>query len=117
VRATLQRLRGAEFKRTYKLGIPGDAHPGELKLRLIGRDADSGDSGLGTTIIIGDDTEDDGAGDAGPGSIRELADEVEATARYDGVTFRLGSARGRAFRDDKVRISGRAEATVHVQKR
>jgi hypothetical protein len=117
VKTTLQRLRGAQFKRTYKLRIPGDAKHGELKLRLTGRDADSGDSGLGTTIIIGDDTEDDGAGDAGPGSIRELADEVESTERYDGVTFRLGSARGRAFRDDDVRISGRAEATVHVQKR
>jgi hypothetical protein len=114
VRATLQRLRGAQFKRTYRMRIPGDARRGEQKLRLIGRDADSGDSGLGTTIIIGDDSEDDGAGEAGPGSIRELADEVEATARYDGVTFRLGSARGRAFRDDDIRISGRAEATVRV---
>src|SRR3954469_6669025 len=117
VKATLQRLRGAEFKRTYQMRIPGDAKPGELKLRLIGRDADSGDSGLGTTIIIGDDSEADGAGEAGRGSIRELADEVEATARYDGVTFRLGSPRGRPFLDEDVRISGRAEATVRVQKR
>ncbi len=117
VRATLQRVRGAEFKRTYRLRIPGDARRGELKLRLTGRDADSGDNALGTTIIIGDDSEDDKAGEEGPGSIRELAGEVEATARYDGVTFRLGSARGRAFRDDDVRISGRADATVHVQKR
>ncbi len=114
VRATLQRLRGAQFKRTYKLRIPGNAKRGEQKLRLTGRDADSGDDALGTTIIIGDDSEDDGAGEAGPSSIRELADEVEATERYDGVTFRLGGARGRAFRDDDVRISGRAEATVRV---
>jgi hypothetical protein len=97
--------------------IPGDARPGKLKLRLTGRDADSGDNSLGTTIIIGDDCEDDGAGEAGPGSIAELADEVEATARYDGVTLRLGSARGRAFLDEDVRISGRTEATVQVQKR
>jgi hypothetical protein len=117
VRATLQRVRGAQFKRTYKLRIPGDTKRGELKLRLTGRDADSGDNALGTTIIIGDDSEDDGAGEEGPSSIRELADEVEATARYDGVTFRLGSERGRAFRDDAVRISGRAEATLRIQKR
>src|SRR3954452_10968002 len=117
VKATLQRVRGAQFKRAYQMRIPGDAKRGELKLRLIGRDADSGDDSLGTTIIIGDDSEDDGAGEAGPGSIRELADEVEATARYDGVTFRLASARGRAFLDEDVRISGRAEATVRVQKR
>jgi hypothetical protein len=117
VRATLQRLRGNQFKRTYRMRIPGDARPGKLKLRLTGRDADSGDNSLGTTIIIGDDSEDDGAGEAGPSSIAELADEVEATARYDGVTLRLGSARGRAFLDDDVRISGRTEATVQVQKR
>ncbi len=117
VQATLQRVRGAQFKRTYRMRIPSDAKHGELKLRLTGRDADSGDSALGTTIIIGDDSQDDGAGDEGPATIRELADEVEASERYDGVTFRLGSARGRAFRDDDVRISGRAEATVRVQKR
>ena len=114
VKATLQRVRGAQFRRTYTLRIPGSARRGEMRLRLIGRDADTGDDSLGTTIIIGDDSADDGAGDPGPGTIRELADEVEATARYDGVTFRLGSARGRAFRDDDVRISGRAEATVRV---
>jgi hypothetical protein len=117
VRATLQRLRGNQFKRTYRMRIPGDARPGSMKLRLTGRDADTGDNSLGTTIIIGDESADDGAGEAGPGSIAELADEVEATARYDGVTLRLGSARGRAFLDDDVRISGRADVTVRVQKR
>jgi hypothetical protein len=117
VRATLQRVRGAQFRRSYRLRIPGGARRGELKLRLTGRDADTGDDALGTTIIIGDDSEDDGAGEEGPATIRELAEEVEATARYDGVTFRLGSARGRAFRDDDIRISGRAEATLRVQKR
>src|SRR6201999_215891 len=100
VRATLQRVRGNEFKRTYKLHIPGDAKPGRMKLRLIGRDADSGDNSLGTTIIIGDD----GAGDPGPGSLAELADEVDANARYDGVTLRLGATRTRAFRDNGFRI-------------
>jgi hypothetical protein len=114
VRATLQRLRGDEFKRTYKLHVPGDVRPGKMKLRLAGRDADSGDDSLGTTIIIGDDSADDGAGDEGPRSLRDLSEEVKGNARYDGVTLRLGAARGRAFRDAGLRISGRAEATVRV---
>jgi hypothetical protein len=114
VRATLQRVRGAEFKRTYSVRIPGDAKPGRMKLRLTGRDADAGDSGLATTIVLGGGSADDGAGDPGPASLRELADEVRANGRYDGVTLRLGSARARAFRDGDFRISGRAEATVRV---
>jgi hypothetical protein len=114
VQLTLQRDRGAQFKRTYALELPPGLHRGKVKLRLAGRDADTGDSSLGTTIIIGDTTEDD-AGNAGPGSLGELAGEVAATARYDGVTFRLGNARGRAFRDSAIRISGRGEATLHVR--
>ncbi len=114
VRLTLQRVRGAEFKRSYSLRVPSGLHSGRMKLRLIGRDADTGDSGLGTTIVIGDSSADDGAGNAGPGSLSELADQVAATARYDGVTLRIGNARARAFRDDGLRISGRGEATVRV---
>jgi hypothetical protein len=114
VRATLQRVRGNELKRTYKLHIPGDAKPGRMKLRLIGHDADGGDNSLGTTIVIGNDSADDGAGDPGPRSLAELADEVDSNARYDGVSLRLGAIRARAFRDNGFRISGRAEATVRV---
>ena len=114
VRATLQRVRGTEFKRTYRLHVPSDARPGKMTLRLTGRDADVGDSSLGTTIVIGDGSAGDGAGDEGPRSLSELSDSVAANARYDGVTLRLGGARARAFRDDAFRISGRAEATVRV---
>jgi hypothetical protein len=117
VRATLQRVRGGEFKRTYSVRIPSGLHSGRMKLRLIGRDADTGDNGLGTTIIIGDGSADDGAGDAGPGSLAELSAEVRATARYDGVTLRMGNERARAFRDDGFRISGRADVTVSVVRR
>ncbi|WP_028058843.1 hypothetical protein [Candidatus Solirubrobacter pratensis] len=113
-RATLQRLRGSEFTRTYRVRVPGDARPGRMKLRLAGRDADGGDASLGTTIIIGDDSAGDGAGDEGPRTLRELSDQVKANGRYDGVTLRLGAAQERAFRDAGLRISGRAEATVRV---
>jgi hypothetical protein len=114
VRATLQRVRGNRLTRSYRLRVPGDIRPGKMKLRLVGRDADTGDDSLGTTIIIGDDSEDDGAGDEGPSTLADLRDEVESNARYDGVTLRLGAARARGFRDDDFRISGRTEASVRV---
>jgi hypothetical protein len=113
VTLTLQRDRGNTFQRTYQVQLP-KLHHGHVKLRLAGRDADTGDDSLGTTIIIGGDTEDDNAGDPGPTSLSELASQVEANARWDGVTYKLGNARGRAFRDASVRISGHGEATLHV---
>jgi len=45
---------------------------------------------------------------------RDLAEQVRATGRYDGVNLRIGRARGEAFRDDAFRISGQAETTVRV---
>jgi hypothetical protein len=117
LRVTLERLRGSEFKRSYDVRIPAGLHAGKLKLRLTGHDADSGDSGLGTTIIIGDSSGSDGGGDPGPGSLAELADQIGGMSAYDGVTLRMGAERARAFRDAGFRISGRADATVRVVRR
>jgi hypothetical protein len=114
VRATLQRVRGSRFERTYRVRIPSGLRSGRVKLQLLGRDADVGDLGLGTTIVLGGGSAGDGAGDSGPASLAELAAEVRTTARYDGVTLHMGRQRARAFRDRDFRISGRAEATVRV---
>ena len=56
-------------------------------------------------------------GDPGPDTLSELAKQVKATQRYDGVTVRLGRVRGRAFRDDDFRISGQGKTTVRVARR
>jgi hypothetical protein len=94
--------------------IPGGLHAGPVKLRLLGRDADGGDSSLATTIVIGDGGGEDISGDPGPTSLSALADEVAGIATYDGVTLRMGAERAQAFRDNDFRLSGRAETTVHV---
>lgn len=115
-RVTLQRVRGGRITRTYTLRIPSDARAGSRTLRLVGQDADQGEEAF-TTIILGEDDEDDQSGDAGPKTLAELAAQVRATGRSDGVSLRLGSARAAAFRDADFRISGRAETTVRVVRR
>jgi hypothetical protein len=115
VRVALQVVRGARLTRTYTLTIPRDARIGRQTLRLVGQDADAGDDAF-TTIIIGDDDEEDEGGDAGPATLDALATQVRATERFDGVSLRLGRARGEAFRDKAFRISGSAQATVRVRR-
>ncbi|MDA0182699.1 hypothetical protein OJ997_20475 [Solirubrobacter phytolaccae] len=113
-RVSLQRVRGGTFARNYTVRIPGDAPRGSQRVRFVGQDADQGEDGF-TTIIIGDDDERDEGGDPGPTSLKELEAQIKATARYDGVTARVGrSSRFEAFRDDEFRISGSADATVRV---
>jgi len=115
VKVALQVVRGAKLTRTYSMAIPRDARSGRQTLRLVGQDADAGSDAF-TTIILGDDDEQNEGGDPGPATLDELATQVRDTERYDGVSLRLGRVRGEAFRDDDFRISGQAEATVRVKR-
>jgi hypothetical protein len=115
-RVELRRVRGGTFARNYTFKIPSDARAGSQRVRFVGTDVDEGDSGF-TTIILGGDDERTEGGDPGPATLRELASEVKSTARYDGVSVRVGRARGQAFRDDAFRISGQAETSVRVVRR
>jgi hypothetical protein len=102
--------------RTYTVRIPSRAKAGRLRLLLVGRDADAGDSGL-ATIILGDDSPTDAGGDAGPKTLKALASRVSSIGRFDGVTLHTGRGSTHAFRDDNLRISGHAEVTVRVVRR
>jgi hypothetical protein len=112
-RVELQRVRGGTLTRTYTLRIPRDARPGRQRVRLVGQDADQGDDGF-ATIILGEEDERDEGGDPGPSSLEELAQQVRATARYDGVSVRIGRARANAFRDEEFRVSGLATTTIRI---
>ena len=115
-KVTLQRVRGDKLTRTYTMSIPRDARSGRQTLRFVGQDVDQGENAF-TTIILGEEEEQNEGGDPGPDSLDELAEEVRATQRYDGVLVRIGRVRGDAFRDDDFRISGQAEAAVQVSRR
>ncbi|HET8950174.1 MAG TPA: hypothetical protein VFN44_06680, partial [Solirubrobacteraceae bacterium] len=111
-RVTLRRVRGAIVRRSYRMRIPRGLHRGLRTLRFSGTDVDVADDGLLGAIII--DGLDDGAGDPGPRNLRDLADRIRGLHRYDGVHLRAGGERTRAFRDRRLRISGRAETRVRV---
>ena len=118
VRATvkLQVVRGGTLTRTYTVRIPSSAPRGTQHIRFAGQDADQGDNAF-TTIIVGDSSDSEEAGDEGPTTLKSLAEQVRATARYDGVNLRVGKVRARAFRDATYRLSGTAEATVKITRR
>ena len=112
-RVSLQLVRGGRLTRTYTVRIPNDARPGTRRARFVGQDADQGEDGF-TTIILGEEDEDDEGGDPGPATLTELAEQVRGTERYDGVSVRIGNARGKAFRDDVYRISGQGETSIRI---
>jgi hypothetical protein len=113
-RVSLQRVRGGRLTRTYTVRIPGEARRGTQRVRFVGQDADQGEDGF-TTIILGEEDESDEGGDPGPATLRELASEVRATQRYDGVSIRIGRARANAFRDEEFRVSGLAATTIRIR--
>jgi hypothetical protein len=115
VRVSLQRVRGNAFTRTYRMRIPSKAPRGKQQLRFVGQDADEG-SDIFSTIIIDDEDMSGEGGQRGPATLRRLAKRVRATARYDGVTVRIGRRVAKAFRDEDFRISGNAEVTVRVRR-
>ena len=84
-RVALQRVRGDRLTRTYTLRIPGSLRRGNQRLRFVGTDADQGESAF-TTILLGDEEEENEGGDPGPATLEELAESVRATQRWDGVT-------------------------------
>jgi len=111
-RVRLRRVRGATFTRTYPMRIPRGLRGGVRTLRFSGTDADVADDGLLGAIIL--DGVDDGAGNPGPRDLGALAKRIRSIRRYDDVRVRAGGTRTRAFRDDRIRISGRASARVRV---
>jgi hypothetical protein len=115
-RVSLQRVRGERLTRTYTVRIPASTRSGTQRLRFVGTDADQGESAF-TTILLGDEEEENEGGDPGPATLDELAESIRATQRWDGVVLRIGRERTRGFRDKDFRLSGQAETTVRVSRR
>ena len=115
-RVTLRRVRGGTIKRSYRMRIPRGLGRGFRLLRFSGADVDFADDGLLGSIIINDEGG-QGSGDSGPRDLRALAARIRSIRRYDGVRVRTGGGRRPAFRDEHLRISGRATAAVRVVRR
>jgi hypothetical protein len=123
---TVQRLREPRRRVRIPLTMPRDLDAGSRRIILSGTDADSAEEGLfdELTLALGEDDSDsddrdESRLDEGPQSLDELAREVRAIARYDGVSLFVDSERGDgepAYRDPDVRLSGRVSARVRVRR-
>jgi hypothetical protein len=114
---SLQVVHGPKLTRTYSVRLPSRLSRGSRRLTFVGTDADAGDDVFGQAIeLILDDSEGEAprGGDPGPTSVNELAGEITALGRYDGVGLRNGDDTTQAFRDDELRLSGRVRTTVRV---
>jgi hypothetical protein len=118
VKLHLKVVRGPKLTRSFRLRIPSGLRRGHRRLTFVGRDVDDPDSdlfgALVETITIGGEDEGNATGHEGARTLGQLARRIRNLERYDGVRLRARGARTRAYRDPRLRISGRASATVRV---
>jgi len=124
----------AEVRRlSFRMRVPGSVKPGVRKLRLTGAAADGGGGGFfDEAFFFGGDFDDFGS-QKPPTTVKQLAERVAATHRYDGIrgTFRRrssddreleeifgadpSSAGRKLFRHPTLRIGGKATLRIRVR--
>jgi hypothetical protein len=114
LRVKMQRIRGHTITRTYRARIPHGLKPGRRVLKLRGFEQEAPDDAL-LELLLGDETGEEPA--HGPTRLNDLIAGIEALERWDGVRIKVGSHSARAFKDDGLVISGRAQTHVRVLKR
>jgi hypothetical protein len=114
VRVTMQRVRDGNLTRTYRVRIPGGIKPGRRALTLIGFQQASPDEEL-LELLLGEEGGDEP--NNGPARLSDLIDGIESLGRWDGVRLGVQGTRKRAFKDDDLVITGRAQTRVRVVKR
>jgi hypothetical protein len=114
LRVTMQRVRGGNVTKSYRVRIPGGLKPGRRTLRLVGFQQSSPDEAL-LELLLGEES--GGEPQHGPTRLADLVDSIEALGRWDGVRMRVGSRGKRAFKDDDLVITGRAQTRVRVVRR
>ena len=114
VRVTMQRVRDGNLTRTYRVRIPGGVKPGRRTLKLIGFEQSSPDEAL-LELLLGDEEGEEPSN--GPARLGDLIDGIESLGRWDGVRIGVQGHKKRAFKDDDLVITGRAQTRVRVVKR
>jgi hypothetical protein len=114
VRVTMQRVRDGNLTRTYRVRIPGGTKPGRRTLKLIGFRQASPDDEL-LELLLGEDGGEEPPG--GPARLSDLISGIESIGRWDGVRIGVQGHRKRAFKDDDLVITGRAQTRIRVVKR
>jgi hypothetical protein len=114
LRVTMQRVRDGNLTRTYRVRIPGGVKPGRRTLKLLGFQQSSPDEAL-LELLLGDEEGEEPSN--GPARLGDLIDGIESLGRWDGVRIGVQGHKKRAFKDDDLVITGRAQARVRAVKR
>jgi hypothetical protein len=109
---TMQRLRGGNLTKRYRVRIPGGLKPGRRTLKLNGFEPESFDEDL-LAILFGLESGEEEE-PSGPARLNDLIEMISALGRWDGVELRLAGNQRRAFRDDDLVITGQARTTVRI---
>jgi hypothetical protein len=125
VRATLRlrHVRGRVERRRVTLRLPADVRPGKRRIEFTGVDVDL--SGGDLLDLFGFEFEEGSSGgELGPPNLRSLIAEIDALARYDGISARRPSndpddfdPGSPSYRDPNLRISGSARASIRIKRR
>ena len=115
LRVTMQRLRGGNFTKRYRVNLPGGLKAGKRTLRLSGFEQDVEEEDL-LAILFGLEGEDENQG-SGPARLNDLIESISALGHWDGVELRMGGTTKRAFKDDDMLIVGRASTSVRALRR
>jgi hypothetical protein len=115
LRVTMQRLRGGNFTKRYRVRIPGGIKRGVRTLRISGFEEELSEDDI-LAILFGLDEEGGGAS-AGPARLNDLIETISALGRWDGVHLRVAGQSKRGFKDDDIVIAGHAQTRVRVLRR
>ena len=116
LKVTMQRLRGENFTKRYRVNVPGGIKPGRRSLVLRGFEQEMSEEDI-LAILFGLGDEGDEGIDNGPARLNDLIESISALGNWDGVKLRMGGKTKRAFKDDDMLIVGRAETSVRVKRR
>jgi hypothetical protein len=128
LRVTMRRVRGAQFQRTLKVHVPSYQATGHFDLTLQGPEADRPGTSNDTTDVLGSLlTLFGGLGgdEVLPTGLDDLADQVAAIHRYDGVSASFlapgadptdadAPPQRPVYRDPELRVSGIASLPIAV---
>lgn len=119
----LRHVRGRAERRKVRLRLPSGLRPGKRRLLFTGADVESAEGDLFELIEL-DFGFGSSGGALGPPNVRRLLGRIRGLARYDGISVRRPTGDrdnfnpGRpSYRAPDVRISGRARATIRIEKR
>jgi hypothetical protein len=115
LKVTMQRLRGDNFTKRYRVNLPGGLKPGRRTLRLRGFEQEFSEEDI-LALLFGLEDEDGGGGANGPARLNDLIASISALGQWDGVQLRMGGKTKRAFKDDDMLIVGSAETSVRVRR-